>query len=198
MRGCHGAVPHEDRERLHNTAKSTSPHHRNEWQGREQGNRQQCDGRVPHVRARGQGRKSRHSRGIPRAGLGSAELGARRCGSWLLSSSRTSRSSWSVESRSATTHYFQWAVSCGRAGPCLGAALGRDRAPVPGNCSIPALLLRTWGGGHGQMEAAEGRGEKKEMERQRQRRRERCSERGSAVPSTPALYKSQTQPELQG
>ena len=83
------------------------------------------------------------SGGIPRAGSGPAELGDRHCGSWLLSSSRTSRSSWSAESLSATTHYFQWAVSCGGGGRawgqraagtvhlCLGIAASLLSSPGP-------------------------------------------------------------------
>lgn len=85
----------------------------------------------------------RRSGGIPRAGSGPAEPGARRCGSWLPSSSLTSRSSWSVESLSATTHYFQWAVSCGGGGRargqraagtvhlCLGIAASLLSSPGP-------------------------------------------------------------------
>lgn len=172
------------------TGRRGHPHLPAQWRGTERGEqrkRQGWGGKMPRLRARGRGGRLGCSAGISRAGSGPAEPGARRCGSWLLSSSRTSRSSWSAESRSATTHYFQWAVSCGRAGPCLGAARGRDCAPVPGNCSIPALLPRMQGGGHSQMEGAEGQGEKKEMEKQRERRRERCSGKSYAVSGAPPL-----------
>lgn len=135
------------------------------------------------------------SGGIPKAGSGPAELGDRHCGSWLLSSSRTSRSSWSAESLSATTHYFQWAVSCGSG----GCAWGQRAAGTMHLClGIAASLLSSLGlprgGGHGQMEGAEWQ---KKNERQREGRRERCPGKRYAVPSAPACKKSQPQPELQ-
>ena len=84
----------------------------------------------------------RQSGGIPRARSGPAELGDRRCSSWLLSSSRTSRSSWSAESLSATTHYFQWAVSCGGG----GCAWGQRAAGTTHLClGIAASLLSSPG-----------------------------------------------------
>lgn len=138
----------------------------------------------------------RQSGGIPRAGSGPAEPGDRRCDSWLLSSSRTSRSSWSAESLSATTHYFQWAVSCGGEGRawgqraagtahlCLGIAASPLSSPGPPR-----------GEGHAPMEGAERQGEKKEKERQREGRRERCPRKRYAVPGASVLKESQ--PALQ-
>lgn len=135
----------------------------------------------------------RESGGIPRAGSGPAEPADRRCGSWLLSSSRTSRSSWSAESLSATTHYFQWAVSCGGG----GRAWGQHRAPVPGNCSIPALLPGT-AEGRGARSDGGRRGEKKEKGRQREGGRERCPRKRSAVPGATVLKKCQRGLQGQG
>lgn len=104
----------------------------------------------------------RQSGGIPRAGSGPAEPGDRHCGSRLLSSSRTSRSSWSAESLSATTHYFQWAVSCGGGGRAWGQrsagtahlCLGIAASPL----SSPGLPR---GEGHAPMEGADGKGRRK-------------------------------------
>lgn len=136
----------------------------------------------------------RCSEGIPRAGSGPAEPGDRRCGSWLLSSSRTSRSSWSAEFLSATTHYFQWAVSCGGEGRAWGQRAAGTEHLCLGIAASPGLPR---GGGHGQMGEAEQRGEKKERERQREGRRQRCPGTRTAVPSAPVRKKSQPQPELQ-
>lgn len=141
----------------------------------------------------------RWSGGIPRAGSGPAEPGDRRCGSWLLSSSRTSRSSWSAESLSATTYYFQWAVSCGGGGRAWGQraagtahlCLGIAASPL----SSPGLPR---GEGHAPMEGAEWQGEKKERERQRERRRDRCPGKRSAVPGAPVVKKSQPGLQAQG